>query len=165
MRRRSLEKAGTCDTASTPNAQMRLRSWRVWLSRCHNLQLGRHFRPYLMARLSSSSVGPPFLAVFVGSAVAICSRAVIFGRFCRLGCRHLQSGRHFRPFLSAQLSSSAVGPPFSAVFVGSAVVTCSRAAILGRFCRLRYLLEFRGIKKHLAQWFGARWVYLCSRKQ
>ena len=33
---------------------------------------------------------------------AICSQTVIFGRFCRLNCRCLQPGRHFRALLMAE---------------------------------------------------------------
>ena len=103
---------------------------------CRNLQPGRHFGPFLSAQLPSPAAEPSFFAIFVGSTVVACSRAILFGHFCRLNCRHLRPSHHFLPFLSAQLSSPAAKPSFSAIFVGSTVAACSRAIIFGHFCRL-----------------------------
>ena len=99
------------------------------------MQSGRHFRPFLSARRSLHAVGPSFSAIFGGLIVVDCSPAIIFGHFWRLGCHCLQSGHHFRPFLSARLSLPAVGPSFSAIFGGSAVIACSRTVIFGHFWR------------------------------
>ena len=48
----------------------------------------------------------------------------------------LPPGHHFCPFLLAWRSFSSVKPPFSALFVGSAVVFVRRAVIFGHFCWL-----------------------------
>ena len=77
--------------------------------------------------LPPPAAGPSFWAIFVGSTVTVCSQAVILGRFRRLNCHRLQPGRHFGQFSSAQLSPSAAGPSFWAVFDGRGAGRCSSA--------------------------------------
>ena len=106
-----------------------------WLSG-HFHPPSHHFCSFLSVWRSIIPVRPSFSAVFAGLTVIFIRQAIIFAHFCRLGGQLFPSGRHFRPFLTAQRSSSSAKPSFLLIFVGLAVNYSRQAIIFGHFCRL-----------------------------
>ena len=101
-----------------------------------SLPLDHHFRLYLTAQRSFSSVKPSFLPIIVGSAVIFFRQTIILGHFCWLDGHFLPPSHHFCPFLTALRLFLSAKPSFSAIIAGSTVIFVRQAIIFAHYCRL-----------------------------